>query len=95
MFKILSEYYYIDMDAIEEYSRIDGDQSSDDEEDKSEDNQTKVHIVKYETLKFMLEIIMDRPDDIDDRLGLSNSELPLNFKLAFNTLLTKKIINKL
>jgi hypothetical protein len=43
----------------------------------------------------MLEIIMDRPDDIDDRLGLSNSELPLNFKLAFNTLLTKKIINKL
>jgi hypothetical protein len=95
MFKILSEYYYIDMDAIEEYSRIETNKLSDDEEDESDDNQAKVHIVKYETLKFMLEIIMDRPDDIDDRLGLSNSELPLNFKLAFNTLLTKKIINKL
>jgi hypothetical protein len=43
----------------------------------------------------MLEIIMERPDDIDDKLGMSSTELPLSFKLAFNTLLTKKIINKL
>jgi hypothetical protein len=43
----------------------------------------------------MLEIIMERPDDIDDKLGMASTELPLSFKLAFNTLLTKKIINKL
>ena len=94
MFKILGEYYYIDLDAIDEFTRIYGKPSTDGEED-SDENQEKVHIVKYETLKFMLEIIMERPDDIDDKLGLASTELPLSFKLAFNTLLTKKIINKL
>jgi hypothetical protein len=94
MFKILGEYYYIDLDAIDEFTRIYGKPSTDEEED-SDENQEKVHIVKYETLKFMLEIIMERPDDIDDKLGMASTELPLSFKLAFNTLLTKKIINKL
>ena len=94
MFKILGEYYYIDLDAIDEFTRIYGKPSVDGEED-SDENQEKVHIVKYETLKFMLEIIMERPDDIDDKLGMASTELPLSFKLAFNTLLTKKIINKL
>ena len=32
---------------------------------------------------------------IDDNLGLKNSELSIPFKVAFNTLLIKKIINKL
>jgi len=95
MFKILGEYYYIDLDAIEEFTRIDGKQLTDDGEEDSVESQEKVHIVKYETLKFMLEIIMERPDDIDDKLGMASTELPLSFKLAFNTLLTKKIINKL
>jgi hypothetical protein len=94
MFKILGEYYYIDLDAIDEFTRIYGKPSVDGEDD-SDESQEKVHIVKYETLKFMLEIIMERPDDIDDKLGMASTELPLSFKLAFNTLLTKKIINKL
>jgi hypothetical protein len=43
----------------------------------------------------MLEIVMEQTDEIDEKLGMNSSELPLPFKLAFNTLLIKKIINKL
>jgi hypothetical protein len=91
MFKILGEYYYVDMDAIDEYTRIDSKAES---EDGDEDH-AKIHLIKYETVKFMMEIIMDQQDTVDEKMGLTSSELPLPFKLAFNTLLTKKIINKL
>jgi len=86
MFKILGEHYYIDLDAIEDYTTIDP---------VSGETDNQIHLVKYETVKFMLEIVMEHPDEIDEKLGMNSSELPLPFKLAFNTLLIKKIINKL
>jgi hypothetical protein len=44
----------------------------------------------------MLEIIMDETEDIDDKLGIKGvSQLSIPFKLAFNTLLYKKLLNKL
>ena len=52
MFKILGEYYYIDLDAIDEFTRIYGKQSTDGEED-SDESQEKVHIVK--DLEYQLE----------------------------------------
>jgi hypothetical protein len=43
----------------------------------------------------MLDVVLTENDDIDEKLGLSSaSDLSLPFKLAFNTLLNKKIINK-
>jgi hypothetical protein len=43
----------------------------------------------------MLDVILTEADDSDDKLGLSSANnLSLPFKLAFNTLLNKKIINK-
>jgi hypothetical protein len=86
MFKILGEYYYIDLDAIESFTSIDS---------VSGETENQVHLVKYETVKFMLEIVMEHPEEVDEKMGLNSSELPLPFKLAFNTLLIKKIINKL
>ena len=55
---------------------------------------TKINIIKYELVKLMLDVVLTENDDIDEKLGLSSgSDLSLPFKLAFNTLLNKKIIN--
>lgn len=91
MLKILGEYYYVDMDMIDTFTKIE------DTSEPTEENEmdgTKVHLVKYETVKFMLEIVMDQQSEVDEKL-LGSSELSIPFKLAFNTLLNKKIINKL
>jgi len=98
MFKIWNEHYYIDMDAIEEYSRIEETTPTQKEDESMEDpieDVTKIHLIKYETVKFMLEILMEHQEDIDEKMGMSTNELSVPFKLAFNSLLMKKIINKL
>lgn len=90
MLKILGEYYYVDMDMIDEFTKI---EDLSEQSEETEMDGTKVHLVKYETVKFMLEIVMDQQSEVDEKL-LGNSELSIPFKLAFNTLLNKKIINK-
>jgi hypothetical protein len=55
-----------------------------------------ISIIKYETIKLMLEIIMDEPEEIDEQLGAKGTNnISIPFKLAFNTLLYKKLINKI
>jgi hypothetical protein len=57
---------------------------------------TAISIIKYETIKLMLEIIMDEPEEIDEQLGAKGTNnLSIPFKLAFNTLLYKKLLNKI
>jgi len=94
MFKIFGEHYYIDLDAIDEFTRIDDEKKSDETETENVDSNTKVHIVKYEMIKYMLEILMDPHDEIDEKIAMSSNETSVPFRFAFNTLLTKKIINK-
>lgn len=94
MFKILGEYYYVDIDALEEYTKIEATPAEIELDPELSDN-TRVHLVKYDTIRYMLEIIMDPQDEIDETIGLSSTSLSLPFKIAFNTLLSKKIINKL
>lgn len=91
MLKILGEYYYVDMDMIDTFTKI---EDTSEPIEENEMDGTKVHLVKYETVKFMLEIVMDQQSEVDEKL-LGSSELSIPFKLAFNTLLNKKIINKL
>jgi hypothetical protein len=56
--------------------------------------ETKINVVKYEMVKLMLDVILTENDDIDEKLGLNSANnLTLPFKLAFNTLLNKKLIN--
>jgi hypothetical protein len=84
MFKIFNENYYIDLDVLDDYVNI-----------TSLSGEPQIHLVKYETIKSMLETVLTESNEIDDNLGLKNSELSIPFKVAFNTLLIKKIINKL
>jgi hypothetical protein len=80
----------LDLDKIDEYIQINQDSLSSSGETES----TQINIVKYETIKLMLEVIMDVTDEIDETLAGKGSEISIPFKLAFNTLLNKKLLNK-
>lgn len=84
MFSIFNENYYIDMDKMEKYVQFMG-----------ESGETQIHIVKYEAIKSMIETILTEGGDVDENLGMKTTELSIPFKIAFNTLLVKKIINKI
>jgi len=91
MLKVLGENYYLDLDKIDAYVQIEEKVST-----SGETEGTAISIIKYETIKLMLEIIMDEQEEIDDKLGIKGiSQLSIPFKLAFNTLLYKNLLNKL
>lgn len=89
MFKIFGEHYYLDLDKVEEHTKITV------SEDVSGETENQIHVVKYETIKFLLEVIMTENELVDEKLGMNSSEISIPFKMAFNSLLIKKIINKL
>jgi hypothetical protein len=89
MLKILNEHYFIDLDKVDEYLQVKQDVKFTGDTDVNH-----ISIIKYETVKLMLEVIMTESDEIDENLGVKSNELSIPFKLAFNTLLNKKLINK-
>ncbi len=85
MLKLLNEHYYLDVDRLEECVNI---------EKSSSTGETQVNLVKYEMYKTMVEILMTESEEVDETLGTKSSSLSIPFKLAFNTLINKNIINK-
>jgi len=88
MLKIMNEHYFFDLDEIDNYIQV-----------KSEiipsgaTDEYHISVVKYETIKLMLEVIMDEHEDVDDVLGSKGgNQLSIPFKLAFNTLISKKLL---
>jgi hypothetical protein len=84
MLKILGENYYLDLDAIDKYVII---------PNPSGITDYNISIVKYEMIKIMTEILVTENEEVDEKLG-EKSDLTIPFKLAFNTLLNKKLLNK-
>lgn len=82
MFELWGENYYLDLERIQDESQF-----------VNESGETQVHVVKYDTLRLLIETVMTE-GDVDENLGMKSSEITLPFKLAFNTLLVNKIINK-
>jgi hypothetical protein len=100
MEKILSEFYFIDLDAIEQYLDIPSEKkkSSDDDEledtEESSNNEIRVNVVKFELVKMLLDTVLTEDEGLDDKLaGKGSSNLSIPFKLAFNSLVQKKLIN--
>jgi hypothetical protein len=90
MLKVFGDHYYIDLDVIEKYV----DMSETSTLTTTGETETKINIIKYELVKLMLDVVLTEADDIDDKLGLTSAnDLTIPFKIAFNTLLNKKIIN--
>ena len=85
MLKILNDHYYVDLDRLEQYVNI---------PQPSADSENHISVVKYDMIKVMMEVLLTENDIVDETLGEKSNELTIPFKLAFNTLLNKKIINK-
>lgn len=84
MFKILNENYYIDIDKIDKEVEM-----------KNTSGESQIHLVKYELIKNMLETVLTENDIIDENMGMKSNEFSIPFKLSFNSLRIKNIINKL
>jgi hypothetical protein len=100
MFKIFNENYYIDIDAVDRYVQLDVEVP--DESKETEDGELvtlkeekQIHLVKYELVKNLLETILTELNEVDEEMGLKTNEVTIPFKIAFNSLLMKQIINKL
>lgn len=91
MINLLGENYYIDLDKIEDYLEI----NEIDAISATGDTETKINLVKFELVKMLLDTVLTENDtDFDEKLGLKNStKTSLPFRLAFNSLLNKKLIN--
>ena len=84
LFNTFGENYYIDLDKLEKEIEL-----------TNSTGETQVHLVKYEMVKMMVETIITESETVDEKLGPNNSELTIPFKIAFNTLRVKNIINTL
>ena len=99
MFKIFNEIYYVDIDSIDEYVQFTAEVLEDDVETEGDVAELKeekqIHLVKYELVKNFLETVLTEANEVDEDLGMKSNEVSIPFKIAFNSLLIKKIINKI
>jgi hypothetical protein len=92
MIQVLGENYFIDLDEIENY--LDMSQTDDSGDSESGVTETKINIIKFEMVKMLLDTVLNEQEIVDEKLGMkSNSQVSIPFKLAFNSLLNKKLIN--
>lgn len=56
----------------------------------------EMDVSRYEMVKFMLEIVMNYNEEVDDSLGIKRAldGLPISFKVAFNTLVKYGILKE-
>ena len=88
MIEVMGENYYIDLDEIENYVDMT------DPIDFSGSSEMKINIIKYEMVKLLVEVVLAEDMEPTDTLGLKKTKMnaTVTFKLAFNSLLNKKII---
>ena len=86
MIKIFGEQYYLDIDKMEDYVTLGETVNEEGETDQA------ISMIKFEAVKLMIEVIMSTQEQLDDTLGSKASNLPLPFKIAFNTLKKHKIL---
>jgi len=92
MIKVLGENYYIDLDKVEEY--LDMSSQYENDETMSGESETKINIIKFEMVKMLMDTVLTEHEEIDEKLGLkSSTNTSIPFRLAFNSLLNKKLIN--
>lgn len=91
MIKVLGENYYVDLDEVEDYLDMSDDNTT---ESSTGTTEMKINIIKFEMVKMLLETVLTEQEDTDEKLGLkSSSNTSIPFRIAFNSLLNKKLIN--
>lgn len=95
MIEVLGEHYYFDLDEVEKYLDMSDDLSDDLlESGNTFSQETRINIIKFEMVKMLMDTILTENEDTDEKLGSKsglNTSIP--FRLAFNSLLNKKLIN--
>jgi hypothetical protein len=86
MLRILGEYYYIDLNKIQEDVNFNT-------EIVSGETEQHISVVKYDMIKIMIDVILTEQNEVDEALG-PKSDTSIPFKIAFNTLLNNQIIKK-
>lgn len=89
MLKILGENFYIDLDRIGEYVSVAT------PEGFTGTPQNHIDVVKYELIRMMVETLIVENEEVDETLGFKSNELSIPFKFSFNSLIHKKLINKI
>jgi hypothetical protein len=91
MISVLGENYYIDLDVIEQYLDMSDDTTP---EPLTGSTEMKINIIKFEMVKMLLDTVLTEQEIVDEKLGLkSNTNTSIPFRIAFNSLLNKKLIN--
>jgi len=91
MLNVLGENYYVDLDAIEEYLDMTDESSV---EPTTGSTEMRINIIKFEMVKILVDTLMTEGEDTDEKLGLkSSNSTSIPFRIAFNSLLNKKLIN--
>jgi hypothetical protein len=85
MLKVFGENYYFDLDKIEDYVNI---------PNVTGVIENHISVVKFELVKSMIDVILSENEPVDEALGNKSTEITIPFKIAFNTLENKKLINK-
>ena len=94
MIKVLGENYYIDLDKVEEYIDMSSQVDDEDDETMSGSTEIKINIIKFEMVKMLMDTVLTEHEEVDEKLGLkSSTNTSIPFRLAFNSLLNKKLIN--
>ena len=101
MLQFLNENYYVDFEALETEVNIPKSENEEEVTSNKKGETTEsdkflqhISVVKFETIKMMLEVVLTEREEMDDNLGLrgSSKTLSIPFKIAFNTLLRHGII---
>jgi hypothetical protein len=91
MISVLGENYYIDLDVIEQYLDMSDDTTT---EPLTGSTEMKINIIKFEMVKMLLDTVLTEQEIVDEKLGLkTNTNTSIPFRIAFNSLLNKKLIN--
>lgn len=89
MLTFLGENYFIDLDELENKVNLSK------EFIPSGESEQQISVVKYDIYKNLIEVILTEREEMDENLGIHNSNnLTIPFKIAFNTLLINSIIKK-
>ena len=89
MINVLNENYFIDLDEVEKYLEMDIEVLT-----ESGDTESKINLLKFELVKMLLDTVLTEDEVVDERLGMKvENKLSIPFRLAFNSLLNKKLIN--
>jgi hypothetical protein len=95
MIEVLGENYFIDLDKVEEYLDM-SDQNS--ENEFSGETEVKINMLKFEMVKILIDTVLTEHNEIDDKIlnssAKSGSSTSIPFRIAFNSLLNKKLINR-